>query len=161
MFGLPSLGIGLKLATLFGNWWMRVVAILLAVAAVGFVSWRTVTSVRDWQTASYNDGFKAGSDMQEARWQKQAASNFEAQRDQVVADAKRNNQSVSDYLSDVASSRSAMDQVRKEVIQYEKSSAGAAACLDDNGVRILLTERTALGLTRDPGPVPAAPGAVH
>lgn len=151
----------LRLAGFFGSKIVKLVIVILALALLGFVVYKTVDAVRDWQVDTYNKGFTSGSDMQEARWQKIAAQNALLQRDQLVQDVKAQNVSVLDYLRDISSRKPQTDRIEKEIVRYAQSPAGSVQCLDDAGVRLVLDGRQALGLTGPTGPASGAPGPVQ
>lgn len=154
-------GIGAKAGLMLGNWWVRVVLIALALAALGFAVHSVIKTVRDWQTEAYNNGFRTGSEVQEARWQRVSAENARKQTDQLLVDVKRGNDAVQTYLASKAAVEPEIIRVKEEVVRYAQSTSGRDVCLDDDGVRLELQGRAAAGLVGSPAAAPAAPGPVH
>lgn len=159
---LPVIGgLGLKLSLFFAKRWVKFALVAMAIAALLWLGWRIVDAVKDWNTATYNSGFAAGSAEREKHWQSASAANARLRLDQLVRDAEAQNKSVLGYLGDIAARKPGVDRVEREIIRYAQSPAGAMRCINHVGVRLLLDGRETLSLNGQAVPATGTPGPIQ
>lgn len=145
------------LVTAVASKWFKIglgVAALLALAGIVYA---TVRTIKDWETSVYNNGFSAGSDMQEKRWQTASAQAAQKQVAQLANDAVASNNAVKSYLAEIANRAPLLVPVKERTVVYEKSPVGTLVCLDPDGVKLWEDYRAASGLGGTA--TPAKPGA--
>lgn len=150
-----------KVAGFVGKWWVKAIAMLLAVAALIWAAHTLVNEFQKHEEALYQSGVTAGTLGERAVWQKASARNAIAQRDYVVQQAKNQSQAVQNYLNDKAATEPQVIRVKEETIRYAQTAAGSDRCLDDRGVQILLDGRASLGLVGPTGPGALTSGGVR
>lgn len=128
-----------------------------AVAILGLV-YGTIRVAKDWQQNLYETGRQAGISEMKASWNESNLLALQQQRDALVNDITRSNEALLTYVQDIAAKEPLVIKVNERIIEYAKSPEGAARCLDDLGVRLILESRSANGYPS--GPSNAAPDTV-
>lgn len=128
------------------------IAVLLA-AVIGGV-WYAHHRFEQWRHSLYADGYSAGQTDTNLLWQTASSKAVQAELENAIVDAAQSRTAVSTYLQTIQDLIPKLQSLGQQRITYVSSKAGAAPCLDADGMQLIRVQRKALGL--DAGADPAA-----
>lgn len=127
----------------------------LAVALAYFIV-SGINSIKDWRQTIYNEAYVAGQQQANAAWLQTRNEEARQSIDRLAQQVEANNTAVKGYLADIAARQALVQKTTEEIERYASTPAGAAMCLDADGVRVLQQARAAA--TAAPGRPTANPG---
>lgn len=133
----------------------RLIRLVGALAAVVFVVFFVHHKFEVWRSDLYNTAYQAGVTDNNLKWQTASAKAAQQQVQIEQANEERSRQAISDWLAQMQQIAPKLHNIETQRTVYVTSTAGAAACLDADGVRLIRSQRSALGLDAgvgQPGP---------
>lgn len=131
--------------------WLKLGGALVGFGLIVAFALHLRSEFEHWRQELYNTGYKAGVTDTNLTWQTASTKASQQNLENALADGKQSRAAVAGYLQELQELAPKLKALSAQRITYVSSPAGAASCLDADGVRLIAQQRAALGFDAGSG----------